>query len=85
MRMLAVASAALTGGVDVWPVGVAVPAAFRFFGFVVLPLDAAPGAESLAVVWLFALEWAPLVATDSFARFASVLPCAFAAEDAFFL
>ena len=85
LRMLAAASAATTGGVDVVLVGVAVPAAFRFFGFVAV--EVAPGTGSLAT-WLFALEWAPFVVTvcaDSFERFASVVLCALAAADAPFL
>lgn len=62
LRMFVATRLALTGGVDPRLVGVAVPAAFRFFGFVAT--EVAPGAGSLAMVWLFALEWAPLVVTD---------------------
>ena len=87
LRMFAAASAALTGGVEARLFGVAVPAAFRFFGFVAV--EVAPVAGSLAMVWLFALEWAPLVVTgcaDSFARFESGVLCALAAAvDAPFL
>lgn len=47
MRMLVAETAAPP--IDVDAVGVAAPAAFRFFGFV--EAEVAPGAGSLAMLW----------------------------------